>query len=56
MTAAQALGRTRARDAVPALATVVDDPNEVVACAAIAAIEEINSDDNSPGAGKKSLN
>ena len=45
MTAAQALGRTRAREANAPLFTVVDDPDEVVACTAIAGIEEINSDE-----------
>lgn len=42
MTAAQALGHAGAKAANAALAEVVDDPNEVVACAAVAALEEIN--------------
>ena len=54
MTAAQALGRTRSADATKHLLTVIDDPNEVVACAALAAIDEVNSNESpfnpSPGA------
>jgi len=43
MTAAQALGRTKSAEATKHLLTVLDDPNEVVACAALASIEEVNS-------------
>jgi HEAT repeat protein len=43
LTAAQALGHTKNSDAVKPLLTVFDDPNEVVACAALAALEEIRS-------------
>ena len=43
MTAAQAMGKTKRKEAIPHLLTVVDDSNEVVACAAISAIEEIYS-------------
>ncbi len=44
MTAAQALGHTKNTEAVRPLLTVLDDPNEVVACAALAALEEIHSE------------
>src|SRR5262245_60658897 len=54
MTAAQALGRTKSTNAIAHLVTELDDPNEVVACAALAALEEINAKDSpfnpSPGA------
>jgi HEAT repeat protein/thioredoxin-related protein len=54
MTAAQALGRTKSADATQHLLTVIDDPNEVVACAALAAVDEVNANDSpfnpSPGA------
>lgn len=43
MTAAQALGHSKKPEAVPPLLTVCDDPNEIVACAALAGLEEINS-------------
>jgi thioredoxin 1 len=43
MTAAQALGKTKSADATPHLLTIVGDPNEVVACAALAALDEVNS-------------
>lgn len=43
MTAAQALGHTRSQDAVGSLLAAFEDPNEVVACAAIAAVEEVRS-------------
>jgi HEAT repeat protein len=46
MTAAQAMGKTKRKEAVPHLLTAADDPNEVVACAAISAIEEIFSKGN----------
>jgi len=46
MTAAQALGHTKNSDAVKPLLTVIDDPNEVVACTALAALEEIQSLDS----------
>jgi len=45
MTAAQALGRTKNSAAVNPLLTVIDDPNEVVACTALTALEEILSQD-----------
>lgn len=45
MTAAQALGKTKNADATPHLLTIVADPNEVVACAALAALDEVNSKD-----------
>ena len=49
MTAAQALGHTKNAAAVKELLTVFDDPNEVVACTALSAVEEINADgDYSP--------
>jgi len=50
MTAAQALGRTKNAEAIPWLVTACDDPNEVVACAALAAIEEIRSARSAPAA------
>jgi len=54
MTAAQALGRTKSADATKDLLTVLNDPNEVVACAALAALDEVNSREamfnSSPGA------
>ena len=43
MTAAQALAHTKDPKAVPHLLAMVDDPNEVVACAAVAGIEEVNA-------------
>jgi HEAT repeat protein/thioredoxin-related protein len=43
LTAAQALGRARSPQAVPHLLTVLADPNEVVACAALAALEEVHA-------------
>lgn len=42
MTAAQGLGHTKNINANAPLITVINDPNEVVACAALAAINEIN--------------
>ncbi len=49
MTAAQALGRTKNSAAVKELLTVFDDPNEVVACTALSAFEEISAErGNSP--------
>jgi HEAT repeat protein len=54
MTAAQALGRTRSAEATKHLLTVLDDPNEIVACTGLAALEEIHSKNSpfnpSPGA------
>jgi len=44
ITAAQALGHTKNTAAVNELLTVFDDPNEVVACTALSALEEINAD------------
>jgi HEAT repeat protein/thiol-disulfide isomerase/thioredoxin len=44
MTAAQALGHTKNPAAVKELLSVIDDPNEVVACTALSALEEINSE------------
>jgi HEAT repeat protein/thioredoxin-related protein len=59
MTAAQALGRTRTALATPHLLTALTDPNEVVACAAVSALVEVNANDSpfnpSPGA-KEELN
>lgn len=46
MTAAQALGHTKSSEAIKPLSTVFDDPNEVVACTALAALEEIRSQDS----------
>ncbi len=46
MTAAQALGHTKSEDAIPPLLTVADDPNEVVACTALAALQEARSAGN----------
>jgi len=43
MTAAQALGHTKSQDALPALVAAFDDPNEIVACAALAGAEEVCS-------------
>ncbi|HUR56802.1 MAG TPA: HEAT repeat domain-containing protein, partial [Opitutaceae bacterium] len=51
MTAAQALGRSKSRDATKHLLGVMDDPNEVVACTALAALEEIYSRGESFGFG-----
>ena len=48
MTAAQSLGRTKNPDATKHLLAVVDDPNEVVACAALASIEEVNAGGDFP--------
>ena len=45
MVAAQALGRSKDPRAAPYLVTAVDDPDEVVACVAIAALEEIKAKD-----------
>src|SRR5262245_66532327 len=45
MTAAQALGHTKDAKATKPLLTVFDDPNEIVACAALAALEEISARD-----------
>jgi HEAT repeat protein len=44
MTAAQALGHTRNPAAIPELLAVCDDPNEVVACAALSALDEVKSE------------
>jgi len=41
ITAAQALAHTKNTEAIPHLLTIVDDPNEIVACAALAGLEEI---------------
>jgi HEAT repeat protein len=41
MTAAQALGHARSRLAIPNLIQLFDDDDEIVACAAMAAVEEI---------------
>ncbi len=46
MTAAQALGHTKSDDAIKPLLTVTDDPNEVVACTALAALQEARSSGN----------
>lgn len=43
MTAAQALGRAKDLAAVKELLTVLGDPNEVVACTALSALEEVNA-------------
>ena len=43
MVAAQALGQSKALTVVRYLVAVVDDPDEVVACAAIAALEEVQA-------------
>jgi HEAT repeat protein/thiol-disulfide isomerase/thioredoxin len=43
MTAAQALGHAKNAAAVSDLLTVFNDPNEIVACAALSALEEINA-------------
>jgi HEAT repeat protein len=48
MTAAQALGHTKNSAAVKELVVVFDDPNEVVACTALSALDEINGDRYSP--------
>ncbi len=45
MVAAQALGNSKNRKAAPYLATAVEDPDEVVACAAIAGLDEIGAKD-----------
>jgi len=45
MTAAQALGHTKNSKAVKPLLTVINDPNEVVACAALSALEETQARD-----------
>jgi HEAT repeat protein len=47
MTAAQALGHTKNSEALKPLLTVFDDPNEVVACTALSALEEIRSGNTS---------
>jgi HEAT repeat protein len=44
MTAAQALGHTKNVEAVNELVSVFSDPNEVVACAALSALDEINAE------------
>lgn len=43
MTAAQALGHSKSKEAMTPLLTVVNDPNEVVAATALSALEELNS-------------
>jgi HEAT repeat protein/thiol-disulfide isomerase/thioredoxin len=43
MTAAQALGHTKNPDAIKPLLSAFIDPNEVVACTALGAVEEIHS-------------
>jgi len=43
MTAAQALGHTKNQDAIAPLVVAVNDSNEVVACTALAGLEEIRS-------------
>ncbi|MCX6925611.1 MAG: HEAT repeat domain-containing protein, partial [Verrucomicrobia bacterium] len=49
MTAAQSLGHTKNAAATKELLAVFDDPNEVVACTALSALEEINAErDYSP--------
>ncbi len=48
MTAAQALGHTKNSAAVKELVAVFDDPNEVVACTALSALDEINGERYSP--------
>jgi HEAT repeat protein len=52
MTAAQALGHTKNSAAVKDLLTVFDDPNEVVACTALSALEEISAGRNDSGTRK----
>jgi HEAT repeat protein len=52
MTAAQALGHAKNPAALPALVTAFNDPNEVVACAALAAVLEINGDSDYSGSRK----
>jgi thioredoxin 1 len=44
MTAAQALGHSKAKAAEAELFPVLDDPNEVVACAALSALQEIHGE------------
>jgi HEAT repeat protein/thiol-disulfide isomerase/thioredoxin len=52
MTAAQALGHTKSDDAIKPLLTVADDPNEVVACTALAALQEArSSQEGTPASG-----
>jgi thioredoxin 1 len=46
MTAAQALGRTKTEEASKAVLAVIDDPNEVVACTALTALDEIYGSGN----------
>ena len=53
MTAAQALGHSKSPDAIKPLLSAIDDPDEVVACAAIAALEEARSG-NSRWSGRSS--
>lgn len=48
MTAAQALGHSKNSAAVKELVAVFDDPNEVVACTALSALDEINGERYSP--------
>jgi HEAT repeat protein/thioredoxin-like negative regulator of GroEL len=48
MTAAQALGHTKNLAAIKELLTVLDDPNEVVACTALSALEELHSEHSYP--------
>ena len=55
MTAAQALGHTKSAAAMKPLLTVLDDPNEIVACTALAAVEEIRSEGDY-GTSKQPLN
>lgn len=54
MTAAQALGHTKNPDAIKPLLAAFIDPNEVVACTALSALEEIRSRD-SEGPSKQDL-
>src|SRR6266850_6875202 len=49
MTAAQALGRTKNKQAAKPLVALFNDPNELVACTAISAFEEINAKESSGG-------
>jgi HEAT repeat protein len=47
MTAAEALGKTKNKDAIAPLLALVSDANEVVACTALAAIEQLHANRNS---------
>jgi HEAT repeat protein len=55
ITAAQALGKTKQPEAAQPLLAAVGDPDEIVACTALAAIEEAHANDRDSSAEKTAL-